>query len=282
MVEKNTGRFLYHAHAEGLSGRITLPFHDVIEVQGVSALPMNGGHSTSRVEGFRYKNILSTGPIHTLAIGELSQRDPSYHTVAIATIEKLDILGLLTAERIVARIMSKHPVGKGAASIMVVGSRFEGLRIGGVPVEVELFNHDEHDSLNKLRARYREDAEFRKELNKQTCIGRAKDLPEEVRRHFPWAERKAARELPESNGMTSIPLVKQLIYKGNHFTNHGNVIHIPQFGTVTLGELIVTQNSRRLAMLQVHLGCGTEGDVSIGSGEGNGSPMPPLPGSTPT
>ena len=54
--------FLYHALASGVSGNITLPFHEVIEVQAASALPFTGGHSASRVESIRFKHISPSLP----------------------------------------------------------------------------------------------------------------------------------------------------------------------------------------------------------------------------
>lgn len=53
-----------------------------------------------------------------------------------------------------------------------------------------------------------------------------------------------------------------------------NHIHWDQVGDIFLGELLVTNDSRRLTAVRVHLGCPVEGDVGIGEGETDGHWMP--------
>lgn len=131
-------RFLYHALATGVSGDITAPFHEVIEVQGASALPLTGGHSSSRTEGFRYRDIVSFASASTVAAGNESGH--SFNTLATATVERLNIFNVLTADRVVARLASKYSKDKdnGDRSYTFAGSYFENLRIAGHPVEVDI------------------------------------------------------------------------------------------------------------------------------------------------
>src|SRR5215831_8902264 len=98
--------FFYHALASGVSGRITAPFQDLIEVQAASALPHTGGYSAARVENFRYKEILSFRSSTTLTIGSFSEDKRKYNTLATTTVEGLNILDAVTADRIVARLAS--------------------------------------------------------------------------------------------------------------------------------------------------------------------------------
>lgn len=126
--------FLYHALATGVSGKVTLPFHELIEVQGASALPFTGGHSSSRVHGFNYRDIFSFASASTLTTG--SESSDSYNTLATATVEGLNILNVLTADRVVTRIASKYVKGTGEQSATFVGSGFENLRIVGNRVEI--------------------------------------------------------------------------------------------------------------------------------------------------
>src|SRR5208283_2842736 len=95
-------QFLYHALASGVSGQITLPFQHLIEVQAPSALPSTGGYSASRVEGFRYEDILSFSSASTVATG--SESGESFNTLATATVEGLNILNVVKADRVVARL----------------------------------------------------------------------------------------------------------------------------------------------------------------------------------
>ena len=55
-------RFFYHALGVGLGGRITRPFCDVVEAQAATALPVVGGYASSRVDGYRFHDIVSIRP----------------------------------------------------------------------------------------------------------------------------------------------------------------------------------------------------------------------------
>ena len=52
-------------------------------------------------------------------------------------------------------------------------------------------------------------------------------------------------------------------------------IHLPDFGTVYLGQLFVYQYSRQLLMLRVDLGCPVKGGVQTAGGKSGGNPYPP-------
>ena len=129
--------FLYHALASGVSGRITAPFQDLIEVQAASALPPTGGYSASRVENFRYKEILSFRSATTLTIGTFSDTKGKYNTLATVTIEGLNVLGAITADRIVARLASSQPEEGGPPEVSIVGSHYQNLQVAGCPLDVQ-------------------------------------------------------------------------------------------------------------------------------------------------
>jgi hypothetical protein len=128
--------FLYHALATGVSGNITLPFQDVIEVQAPSALPFTGGYSASRSEGFRYKHILSFSSARTVTTG--SESGGFFNTLATATVEGLSILDVVTADRVVARLASKYSKDTREHSASFAGSHFDNLRIAGYRLDVAI------------------------------------------------------------------------------------------------------------------------------------------------
>jgi hypothetical protein len=129
--------FLYHALAAGVSGRITVPFQDLIEVQGSSALPITGGYSGSRVENFSYKEILSFSLVTTLTIGSFSESQREYNTLATVTVEGLNILDTITADRIVARLASSQPEKGGRPEVTIVGTHFENLQVAGYLLDAQ-------------------------------------------------------------------------------------------------------------------------------------------------
>jgi hypothetical protein len=54
----------------------------------------------------------------------------------------------------------------------------------------------------------------------------------------------------------------------------GHVLHVPDFGNIFLGEMLVSRSSAQLTMLRVEMGCMADGIVSIGSAFSNGRTMP--------
>src|SRR6266576_1314460 len=101
-------RYLHQASAIATSGRITRPFCDLIPTQASLALPIDGGHESKRVENFRYKEIVSFASAYSEVAGSEHGPDGPFDTLALTAIEKLNILDVVTCERVVARISSKR------------------------------------------------------------------------------------------------------------------------------------------------------------------------------
>src|SRR6266568_4934203 len=57
--EADFSTFHYHACAHAFSGQFTRPFHDLIEVQAATALPIIGGHGNSRVSNFQFREFVT-------------------------------------------------------------------------------------------------------------------------------------------------------------------------------------------------------------------------------
>lgn len=267
-------RFQYHAFAVGLSGHITVPFDEIIPIQASAALPETGGFGTDCVRSFRFRNILSFSSAETVVAGSFDGK--SHDALATVTIRDLDILGMVTASRMMARIASTHPVDNpGETVITPLGSHFENLRIAGYPVEVDLAvdTFNKFDTAGKVRAAYRENKDrFREEFGRLTLIGRGDEIPERIRCWFPWRHAAETEEIPENNGIIACSLVREIRGLGSELRPYGHVIHVPGFGTVRLAEFKITQSARRITMLQVDLGSTPKGRISGGGAEGNGSP----------
>ncbi len=248
-------RFLYHGEAIAASGVIRLPFQEVIDIQASVALPMDGGYGAARVENFKYRELLSFGSAHSVVIGAYSEEDKAWQTLATTTIEKLDVMGVVTADRIVARITSKHPKNGDEPSIIPLGSSFENLRIAGVRVAVDLAT----DLFTKL--------------------GKFTDLQRACRANPKSFEPMLmvppdGKDLPLSKaGMAGVTLVRGCDYRDKAYVTK-NAIKVDHFGMVYLAEMYVDGNSRRLTMLRIELGCPVEGGVALGSVGGNGLPYP--------
>jgi len=147
-------RFLFHALATGISANFTLPFNELIEVQSASAIPITGGYSASRVDSFRYKEILSFRSAVTLVTGSYNPVKDAYCTLVTGTVEQLDILGVVTVDRLVLRLASQQSASGDGFSFTPLGSHFENLKIAGRTLHVELdrerFSEDERPEQKEL------------------------------------------------------------------------------------------------------------------------------------
>jgi hypothetical protein len=123
-------RFLFHGHAIAAAGKITSPFQDTIPAQAASALPIDGGYGSARVENFRYKEIFSFAAAYSEVAGTFVEKAGAYETLSLTAIEKVNFLDVVTCDRIVARITVKYPADRSTPTVVTAGSRFERLRVG--------------------------------------------------------------------------------------------------------------------------------------------------------
>ena len=131
-----TRRFFYHALGVGLGGRITRPCCELIDAQATTALPTVGGYASSRVDAYRFRDIVSVRSAWAYAVGS-EAGDKDFNASITVTVEGLNILDVITADSITARLSSRH-VGDKEPVISSVGSEFRNLRIAGRPVDAEI------------------------------------------------------------------------------------------------------------------------------------------------
>lgn len=256
-------RFLFHAEAVGASGSITSPTPQTIEVQAASALPSIGGSASATVTSFAYSgpagNVLSFSSAYTQTLGSQAPDGKAYVTLVSSTVEGLNILDMITCDRIVARINSRHPIDRSQPSIILLGSHFENLRIGGHPVDVDLAVDlfDQYDTLDKLHQAWDKDQAFRALLSRNSLVPPA-----------------AGAALPMSKGALGCSLVRSLASPSPQVRLSGPTIPIPQFGALHLAELFVSGSERNLTMLRAELGTPPSGTLSVASAKGNGDFWP--------
>src|ERR1700737_2348358 len=107
LMEGSKKRYFYNAHGHALSGHIEKPFKHVIEVQAGTTLPTMGGYGSSRVSDFRLKEIASFKAAYTHVSGSQDEKSGSHTTLVASAVEGLNILDLITADRVVARASSE-------------------------------------------------------------------------------------------------------------------------------------------------------------------------------
>jgi hypothetical protein len=250
--------FHFRGSAIGAAGRISSPISEIIEVQAATALPQIGGHGTARSAAFKHREILQFHLAHSEVTGAPCDCDdnPTSHSTRITcTVEGLNILGMITADRVVATLASTYTsASDGEPSVRLLGTRFENLRIAGIQVDVDLATEvfDQFDTHRGLAHAYSTNDAVRGLVDQLTLKQRAKEAPPHILR---WLHQTEGNELPSSRGITSLSLVRGLTPKEGGLDCWGHIIHVPGFGTIRLAELEISKTTRTVNMIQVDVDC---------------------------
>lgn len=281
MSDTNGRTHSYHAEATVLEGHLDLPLVQQIKPQGYAKLAEHGGYLAQRAEDYRLEAVASFRAAHTQVAGN---RDPKpghgWATLTTTVVEGLNVLDVLTADRVVGQIITEHPLAGYVPIISFLGTRFENLRIAGQPVELHL----DHDILGAKPAddgAYTTDAGVQQRVAAQLkTISAAAELPAELgERYNRLASHGGAPEAVECS------LVNRAAgsYPGRSF---GHEIVVPHFGRITLAKVnlhhqdfdtatgVPRTTTVKLTMLDLKLGCAISGGMGIGVGSTNGSSRP--------
>lgn len=264
--------FWFRGNAVAFGGQIESPICETLDAQGSSVLPPTGGFASASVGGFNYKNIVAFERASSTVAGRVSEHDGqrTYDTQVTVAVEGLNVLDMVTADRVVARLTSTHPEEKSEAEMLPIGSYFENLRIAGVEVEMtphpELARAPDYATLTEVCVKQFGD-----------IPGNPKDLEVGPDPEIP-AWRPGQPSLVFQDRLILAPLFEAAEQRGyppaGAKTVGGTGIYVPNFGTIYLGEYLITRHSRRLTMLRIELGCPVRGTVVAASGENNGHLWP--------
>jgi len=271
-------RFHYHAHALALQGEITHPFSARLEPQAPSAVSPFGGFGTARADAFNLHEVVSHRGARSRTEAGHNPKTDQHYAVAHAVLEGFNISDVVTVDRISARLVAVHSTRQEEPSISPHGSTIENLRIAGHPIELVPLTgmYHELDTMQKVRDHYKTNAQFRDEFHRDAFVGKESELPSKKHRFFPWRRHKPNGELPEFRGHTIVPLFRIVDPKIPGIEVHGTVIEIHNFGRLHVGELFISRDERRVAMLHVDMGSPQEGNLSLGivcSGGGQTDPL---------
>lgn len=266
----------YEATADVLSANIEQPLRERVRPQAQVILHGDGQYQFRQAEPFRVEGILSYKGGYTQVAGRPSVKTEGFTTLTTSVVDGLNVLDVVTADRVVAQISTTHPVyGNGQVpSVTFLGTRFDNLRIDGHRVALDFnleFLGPRHDDDRS----YLDDADVnRRILEQQGRFSVAGELPE-------WAARETPSIL-DGNGHRQLKCSLVDGIKGSSGVLFGHVIHLPHFGRIVLGELSVTQTYGhptpevydkyrfRLTMLRINMGCLAEGTVSFVTADSNG------------
>ena len=265
--------FHYHANAHVVSGTFTRPVPHVVEVQGASSLPIIGGHGKGRVDDFKFEHFLSVKRGYTHVSGTPQEvpvegkfdangkqiTKTHFTTLVTAVAEGVNILDVVTADRIVARLASNHTLDDEdypEPHFTFIGSRFENLHIAGCEVDVPL-NIDVQEMQTFREAKGKLGGAF----------GTMAEDP------FESGEKLPKESLQEAILCSIVNFTEMKPCPG--VTRKGHSLIIPKFGKLFLGELLIEHGRRTLTMLRFELGSPVSAAGTVVALDGNGKPYPP-------
>jgi len=268
----------FQGDASALGGFIERPFEKVIPSQASVSLPPAGGYATARSESFNHEQIISCRSAYSRASGSGDGEDAPWSALVTSVVEGLNILEVVTAERVVAQISVDYPGHGGYRRISLAGSHFEGLRIAG-------FNAFPMMNWGLLRPKPGASASqsqltfpIFEQTGREQADKLIKGIEGEDKEPFRWiAERfewMTTKRGPEDDKCVLCSLVDGVdqAIPGRSF---GHVVEIPDFGRIFLGEVLVSPTSIQLSMIRAELGCSIKAQTTAGSGSVGGHLVPP-------
>ena len=284
MDASSKGAMYYHADASPMGGYLTQPFEAVLKSESSVSLSPTGGHVAARVERTKLDTVITTGPAYSQATGSVHKTTGNWTTTVTAVVENLNVYQVVTAEKIVSQIAVEHPRRGGHPSVSFVGSQFKNLRINGKRVRASIFSSmpslQEADAASesgppkKIRFPDVPWPDVPSFAAHAQAAGHAltqhTSAPDWVKGRYQWMTSKDERS---RRGYSLCSLVEQV--KGTvPESTFGHVIHVPGFGNIFLGELLVYNHAFHLIMLRIEMGCLADGNVSFAAAHTNGSGSP--------
>jgi hypothetical protein len=280
-------QYFYHASAYGLAAEIQRPVNQSVPAQAATALSSVGGHGSIRMEKFSVPPFISFDTAYSEVGGSFDDCHGVHTTYAQATIEGLNIFDMLTADRVVARMVIYSPEegdDEGEHSFSITGSHFDNLRIAGHPIEVKLATPKlhEHDTYSKFEKAYH-DKSGADLLPWGNQDDKRLDQLEKAEEQYHALRGIGKRAKAWKNGNRKkggaywcsaaghLNLADKV--KDTELVGFGGIILIPKFGVVRLAEVLVHRDHRRLTMFNVQMcspggGGGSGGGLSGGGGMG--------------
>jgi hypothetical protein len=224
----------YAAEAEAFSAHLQRPV-EVNERQAFVEVSASGGYSYQPAHHFRADGVIS----HRGGYGQVSgHTDPDNGgaiTLATAVIEGLNILEVVTADRVVGQIITEHRNGENLPSISFLGTRFDNLRIAGRPVEIDTHLDILGPRPEGDESYFSEGGIFNRIAHQYSNVKRMMGLPGWASEHFRWDPAEAQR-----SNQVNCSLVNEV--SGAPGKSYGHVIDIPDFGQIFLAELTVKRS----------------------------------------
>lgn len=275
-------RFVFRGNASAFGGRIVRPDDLILESNIASSLTVAGGRSRNAGKDItfargdrRYVQIDSAETFAEGVYDDVKQHEAlTFRRVtadALSTTTKVSasVTGLkvglnpvLEISHLKAGIIARSPATSGEPAIRIEVASFGDITIGGEPLIVtskpEIFQ--EHDTCSKLLAAL-DNPSKRADLEPFMLL--KSDL-----HGLDPAIMPSFGRLFRSQGTIYATVVESITWRGE--TRMGHTLRVPNFGKIVLGELLITDLSRRFTMVRLELGSPEGGDAAFAEVESNG------------
>ena len=294
--------FVYNANALAFGGVLRNPCCEVLPSKGVVLSP-SGGEGSETIRNFNYKGIITFDEASVYVAG--SQRGTYRNTIATVSIRNLNILNMVQADLLVARVTSEHLAADtrrqapcGEPQFTFEGSLLKDVRIGGQPVHVSLDHslfsrYATHSSLVKAFADKASSDDKTLGIMSKSGDGE-ENLATRYGKRFCWPNDRTGEGAPINNDVIRCSLVsdsdipeadpdedlndedaRRVHDRTQPVRRKGYIVRIADFGTVAIGEVILKSHQRTVNMLRFSLGSPHDGEMTFASTTTNGTDMFP-------
>ncbi len=269
----------FHAEASVLSGALQLPVKQDIQLQAFAKLPETGGYLAQQAGPYRLENVLSFKSAKTQVAGNREVKPGhGWSTLVTSVVEGLNVLDVITADRVVGQISTEHPLVGHIPKVTFLGTRFENLRINGhlvkLDLDLELFGEKPQGEVSHMQ-----NPAFMAKLSKQHVLLQADPAS---------TAEEAARYNRQQTGLGDAEKVECSLVNhvegGHPGRSFGHVVRIPDFGVVTLAHLQLIESDFQdgvphktifdLTMVDIQMGCIATGTASVAKMIANGKTRP--------
>lgn len=272
----------YHADASALGGYLESPVAQIIAPQASMSLSPAGGYGSARSENFRIEGALSYRSASTQVAGHLSKKEgKGWMTLVTSVVEGLNVLDVITADRLSVQISTEHPLKGDYPKVTFLGTSFENFKVAGCPVDVSVdfnicdqgngYDYPSQSCVNSERflARVAEQYTSMNDAKNLPKWVEDRTVPDWIKSRYRWDKKQAGK-----SGSVLGSVVKEIKgeFPGRPF---GNVLEVPEFGRVFLGELLVDCNSYQVTTLRLEMGCLGHGQLSGPVAQSNGGTISP-------
>jgi hypothetical protein len=282
-------RFLTDGNAVAVGGYVHRVNDNVVRrnIPGPSASTSLGGSSHATLADFRFlaepeaEPVVSVGSSsmkawHEQEGGEKGNKQ-THTTHATSSVDDVVVGQRLFVKRANAYLKSVHRAGQAQPTVTPVEAQLDGLVIDGVRFTVTLDSRPacRFGTYSAFQNACATNEKFKKSHGKRVL-----DLSKTTRSAARSAGKKSAKAAqPPEKGCIVCSLVERIDWEGTlpdgaQVDSDSHVIVWPDFGTIILGEMLISDFNRRLTMVRLELGSPLKGSMALVDVQSGGQGLP--------